>query len=60
MVVGEAGAYEYITDIEGYDTTIFTVNGDSNADAAYFAALRPDDTITATWNNQVYYVVEAH
>lgn len=60
MTIGGAGCYEYITDIEGYETTIFTVNGSTNADVAYEGALSPTDIIDKTWDGQIYYIVEAH
>ena len=60
MTIGEAGCYEYITDVKGYETTIFTINGGTNADVAYEGALSPTDIIDETWDDQIYYVVEAH
>ena len=54
------GVYYYETEMEGHATTIFTVNGSTNADIAYEGALSTTDIIDETWNGQVYYVVEAH
>ena len=55
-----AGYYKHETEVPGYLTTIFTINGDSNADIAYEGALSPTDIIDETWDGQIYYVVEAH
>ena len=59
-MTSDSGYYSYITDVEGYDTTIFTVGGNTNADIAYEGALSPTDIIDETWDDQIYYVVEAH
>lgn len=59
-MISDRGYYSYTTDIEGYDTTIFTVGGDTNADVAFEGALSPTDIIDKTWDGQIYYVVEAH
>ena len=55
-----SSVYYYETEMEGYETTIFTINGQQNADVYFEGALGPIDIIDETWNDQVYYVVEAH
>ena len=60
QMTNDSYGYNYVTEMEGYATTIFTVNGDTNADVAYNGALCPTDIIDETWNGQVYYVIEAH
>lgn len=60
QMTDDSGYYQYVTDIEGYATTIFTVNGSTNADIAYEGALSTTDIIDETWDDQIYYVIEAH
>ena len=60
QMTDDNGYYQYVTDIEGHATTIFTVNGSTNADIAYEGALSTTDIIDETWDDQIYYVIEAH
>lgn len=59
-MTSDNGYYSYITDVEGHETTIFTINGNTNADIAYEGALSPTDIIDKTWDDEIYYVIEAH
>lgn len=59
-MTSDNGYYSYITDVEGHETTIFTINGNTNADIAYEGALSPTDIINKTWDDEIYYVIEAH
>ena len=56
----DGGYYNYVTVMEGYEQTIFTVNGSTNADVAYEGALGPNDIIDETWHGRSFPVVEAH
>ena len=60
QMTNHGGVYYYETEIEGFAMTIFTVNGSANADNYYEGALGPTDIIDETWNDQVYYIIEAH
>ena len=60
QMTNHGGVYYYETEMEGFATTIFTVNGSTNADNYYEGALSPTDIIDETWNDEIYYVVEAH
>ena len=55
-----AGYYKHETEVPGYLTTIFTINGDTSADVAYKGALTPNDIIDETWYGASFPVVEAH
>lgn len=60
QMTNDSGYYKSEAEIEGYATTIFTVNGSTNADIAFEGALSPTDIIDETWDGQIYYVIEAH
>lgn len=55
-----AGYYKHETEVPGYSTTIFTINGNTNADIAYEGALSSTDIIDETWYGASFPVVEAH
>ena len=59
-MTSDNGYYKHETEVPGYLTTIFTINGNTNADIAYEGALSPTDIIDKTWDDEIYYVIEAH
>lgn len=55
-----SGYYKSEAEVPGHTTTIFTVNGSTNADVYYEGALSPTDIIDETWYGASFPVVEAH